>query len=200
MTHKGTKTLETARLDLRRFCEGDILAAYRNWTSSDAVTKFLRWPTHRTIETIAAVLRNWIDSYADPAFYHWAIVPRDLDEPIGTISVVSKNEKTKTVHIGYCIGEAWWQKGYMSEALAAVIAYFFGEVGVLRIESQHDPQNPASGRVMQKCGMRYEGTLRQADWSNRGIVDACMYSLLAAEYEQKRGENGGNQSISESIL
>ena len=67
----------------------------------------------------------------------------------------------------------------------AIIPFFFETVGVKRIESQHDPENPNSGKVMQKCGLKYEGTLRQADWSNKGIVDACMYSILATEYFER---------------
>jgi len=55
-------------------------------------------------------------------------------------------------------------------------------VDAQRIESQHDPLNVASGRVMQKCGMTCEGTLRKADWNNQGLVDACMYSILRSEY------------------
>lgn len=73
-----------------------------------------------------------------------------------------------------------------AEAFNAIIQFFFEEVGVNRIESQHDPNNPNSGKVMQKCGLRYEGTLRQADWSNKGVVDACMYSLLKSEWECER--------------
>ena len=70
-------------------------------------------------------------------------------------------------------------------ALRHIIPFFFEEVGVQRIEAQHDPNNPASGKVMEKCGLKYEGTLRKADWSNKGIVDACMYSILATEYLKK---------------
>ena len=87
--------------------------------------------------------------------------------------------RAQSAHIGYCIGSRWWRNGYASEALAAVISFFFSEVHARRVESQHDPENPASGAVMRKCGMQYEGTLRCADWSNRGIVDACIYSILA---------------------
>lgn len=89
---------------------------------------------------------------------------------------------TEKIHIGYCIGSKWWNQGFTSEALDAVISYFFEQVGVKRIESQHDPNNPNSGKVMKKCGMTYEGTLRKADFSNRGIVDACMYAILKEEY------------------
>ena len=59
-------------------------------------------------------------------------------------------------------------------------------MGANRIESQHDPNNPHSGNVMKKCGLVYEGTLRQADFSNKGIVDACMYSLLKEEWKKQK--------------
>jgi ribosomal-protein-alanine N-acetyltransferase len=86
------------------------------------------------------------------------------------------------VHIGYCIGSKWWGQGITTEAFAGIIPFLFEEVGVNRIESQHDPNNPGSGKVMVKCGLKYEGTLRQADFSNKGIVDASMYSILSSEY------------------
>jgi len=185
MEHKGTVLIETDRLILRRFTETDIEPAYQNWTSDDRVTEFLRWQTHRDISVTEAVLHDWIEKYGDVAFYQWAIVPKNLGEPIGTISVVGLNEKTQTVHIGYCIGSSWWHMGYTSEAFSAIIPFFFDCVKAQRIESQHDPNNPNSGKVMKKCGLIYEGTLRKADWSNRGIVDACMYALLAEDYNKK---------------
>jgi len=182
MEHKGTVMLETERLILREFEEKDIEPAFRNWTSDEKVTEFLRWPTHSDITITERVTNSWIAGYEDHTFYQWAIVLKEIDEPIGTISVVEMNEKIDMVHIGYCIGSKWWHKGYTSEAFAAIITFFFDEIKVKRIESQHDPNNPNSGLVMKKCGMTYEGTLRKADWSNKGIVDACIYGLLAEEY------------------
>ena len=128
------------------------------------------------------VLDDWIAGYESPDFYQWAVVLKSIGEPIGTISVVDKNERLDIVHIGYCIGSKWWHMGITSEAFSAIIPFLFNEVGVNRIESQHDPNNPNSGRVMTKCGLKYEGKLRRADFSNQGIVDACMYSLLRDEY------------------
>lgn len=182
MEHKGTVQLETPRLILRRFTVDDIEAAFRNWTGDDKVTEFLRWPTHRDISVTERVLKDWIENYKDDSFYQWAIVPKDLNQPIGTISVVGMDERTEKLHIGYCIGSRWWHKGYTSEAFSGIIPFLFDEVKTKRIESQHDPANPHSGNVMKKCGLKYEGTLRKADWSNKGIVDACMYGLLAEEY------------------
>ena len=57
------------------------------------------------------------------------------------------------------------------------------EVGMCRIEARHDPCNPNSGAVMRKCGMQYEGTLRQADWNNQGIVDVSIYSIVSTDRE-----------------
>lgn len=185
MDHVGTRKIETERLVLRAFTMEDAGPAYRNWTSDDRVTEFLTWPVHMDISETEDILRTWISSYSRPDFYQWAIVPKELGEPVGTISVVDMDESLSILHIGYCIGRRWWHMGITSEALDAVIDFLFSQVDVNRIESQHDPDNPHSGDVMRKCGMRYEGTLRQADKSNRGIVDASIYSILRSEWEQK---------------
>ncbi|NLE25512.1 MAG: GNAT family N-acetyltransferase [Clostridiaceae bacterium] len=182
MIHKGTKTIETDRLILRKFTHNDITAAYKNWCSDEKVTEFLRWPTHSDITVTEGVIEEWISESEKDDFYQWAIELKGLNEPIGTISVVDRNEDLNILHIGYCIGSKWWHQGITSEAFAAIIPYLFDEVGVNRIESQHDPNNPHSGNVMKKCGLKYEGTLRQADFSNKGIVDACMYSILKDEW------------------
>lgn len=186
MEHKGTRTLETKRLLLRQFSKNDAEAMFRNWESDAAVTEFLRWKAAAGIWETQQILHEWTQGYKQNDFYQWAIVLKEIEEPIGSISVVGKDEKLAMVHIGYCIGRKWWNQGITTEAFRAIIPFFFEEVGVNRIESQHDPNNPNSGKVMEKCGLRYEGTLRQGDWNNRGIVDACMYSLLKSEWESER--------------
>ena len=188
MEHKGTKTIETARLLLRPFTVSDAPAAYRNWCSEDAVTRYLTWQTHADETITQALMQTWAESYADPAVYQWAIELKSLGEPIGSISVVGKDERTEAVSIGYCIGSRWWRQGITTEAFRAVIAYLFEAVGVRRIEARHNVKNPNSGRVMRACGLTYEGTLRQAAADNQGIVDVCVYSILRSEYEAHRAE------------
>lgn len=179
MEHCGTKQLETERLILRRFVSEDADAMYRNWASDDEVTKFLVWPTHSDVGVTRQVIEGWVNSYSDEKFYQWAIVPKDNGgEPVGSIAVVQMKESVSMVHIGYCIGKPWWHQGITSEALKAVIDFCFDQVGANRVEARHDSRNPNSGKVMQKCGMKYEGTLRSADRNNQGINDACYYGLL----------------------
>ena len=187
MNHFGTIDIETDRLYLRRFLIQDAEAAFRNWTHDDQTTVFLRWPTHASLEVTQRVLADWVASYTKKDFYQWAIVlKKHHNEPIGSISVVEYNERIECMQIRYCIESMWWNQGITTEAFRAIIPYLFDDVKVKRLESHHDPNNPGSGRVMQKCGLKYEGTLRQADYSNQGIVDAAVYSLLAHEYQASR--------------
>ena len=157
---------------------------YRNWASDPEVTKFLTWPTHQNADVTAQVIERWIGGYSDPQKYLWAIEWKESTEPIGSISAVKVNDETQSVTIGYCISRAFWGKGVTPEALRAVIAYFFEEVGVNCINACHDPRNPNSGKVMRKCGMTYEGTRRAGGVSNQGIFDQCWHSILRKEYEE----------------
>ena len=180
MKHLGTQELKTARLCLRKFTIADVDAMFENWASDPAVTKFLTWPAHENVGVTRWVLENWLSEYDKDNFYQWAI--EFEGQPIGSISVVSAADSIETVQIGYCIGRRWWHRGITSEALEAVIRFFFEEVGANRVEARHDAANPNSGAVMRKCNMKYEGTLRQSDRNNQGICDACYYSILRSEY------------------
>ena len=183
MKHKGTIQLQTDRLILRRFNINDAQAAFANWASDSDVTTYLRWPHHESVGDTEDILKYWINKYGEDDFYQWAIILKDNgDEPIGTISVVDKNDAAEMVHVGYCIGKKWWHQGITSEAFDTIIPFFFKQVQINRIESMHDPRNPNSGKVMLKCGLKYEGTMREADWNNQGICDASMYAILAKDF------------------
>ena len=182
MKHCGTQKLETDRLILRRYVSEDATAMFKNWASDPEVTKFLMWQIHPNEGISQKITNDWIKQYSNEKYYHWAIVLKDNgNEPIGDIAVVHMNEEVSMMHIGYCIGKKWWHQGITSEALKAVMDFLFNVVDVNRIESRHDPRNLNSGKVMQKCGMKYEGTLRSSDWNNQGICDACYYALLKSE-------------------
>ena len=184
MEHLGTKVLETERLLLRPFAVEDAEAMYRNWACDPEVTKYLTWPVHVSPEATAELLADWVSQYARKDYYSWAIVLKELGQPVGSISIVTHKDEAEKATVGYCIGRRWWRKGITSEALGLVIDYLIGEVGMNRVESYHDANNPNSGAVMRKCGMKYEGTLRQSDRNNQGICDACYYAILAEEWKE----------------
>ncbi len=182
-THKGTQTIETSRLILRKAVREDTEPMFRNWASDPEVTKYLTWPTHSTISVSEMVIKSWIQEYKKDTYYQWMIVLKEVDEPIGSISVVNQRDDIAEAEIGYCIGRNWWHKGIMSEALAAVIKYLFEEVGMNRIEAKHDTNNPNSGAVMKRCGMVCEGVTRSGDRNNQGICDLVNYAILYSEWK-----------------
>ena len=186
LTHRGTQTIETSRLVLRRAVREDAEAMFRNWASDPEVTKYLTWPTYERIETAYQILDLWLSEYEESNSYLWMIVLKDLGEPIGSISVVRQNDQVEEAEIGYCIGRHWWHRGIVTEALEAVLAYLFTEIGMNRIVARHDPNNPHSGGVMRKCGMKYEGTNRACDRNNQGVCDAAQYSILRSEWQKPR--------------
>ena len=186
LNHQGTKKLETERLILRQFKIEDYVEMYNNWACEDAVTKFLTWQTHTNQYVTKSVLADWIPKYENKDFYNWAIELKEENRLIGNISVVSLREETLSAILGYCMGSKWWGKEIMPEAGKAVLKYLFEEVGFNRIAANHDKNNPKSGRVMQKIGMTYEGTLRSAGFCNQGIIDDVRYSILKSEWDLNR--------------
>ena len=178
MEHKGTVRLETERLILRKLEVSDAQSMYKNWANSATVTKFMTWLPHENESVTKTVINSWIEQYANSNFYQWAIVLKDINEPIGSISVVRIDERVDECEIGYCIGEKWWGNGYTAEAFRKVIEFLFGEVKANRISAKHDINNPNSGKVMVKCGLEKEGVLRRAFKGNQGICDVALYSII----------------------
>lgn len=177
----GTQTITTKRLVLRKFTKDDAESAYRNYTYDPEVTKYLTWPAHANVDVTRSFMDYQCSLYADDLAFAWAIT---IDgEVIGSITVVSVDESTESCEIGYCIGKKWWNKGIMTEAFTVVIAYLFEKVGFNCIRAGHDVENPASGRVMAKCGLKPEGVLRaHLRRSDGAIVDVMCYSILRSEY------------------
>ena len=186
LTHKGTQTIETPRLILRRARQEDAEPMFRNWASGSEVTKYLTWPTHSNTAVSEMVIGGWLQEYEKDSYYQWMIVLKEIGEPIGSVSVVRQNDRVEEAEIGYCIGSRWWHQGIVTEALTAVIEYLFTEVGMNRVAARHDPNNPHSGGVMRKCGMKYEGTHRACDRNNQGICDAAQYAILRSEWQKPR--------------
>ncbi len=153
--HQGTKTIETMRLILRRFQPEDAEDMFHNWASDPEVCKFLLWGPHLSVEDSRRRIMQLVNNYETNRSYVWAIVPKQKNMPVGSISVEISNESTLSCEIGYCIGKEYWSRGIMTEALRVVMHYLFYEVGYQRILAKHDVLNVASGRVMQKAGMHF---------------------------------------------
>lgn len=183
MTHKGTQTITTRRLTLRRFQPEDAQDMFENWANDERVTRFLTWTPHGSPELTKQLLSIWCAAYENPNNYNW-VIEKD-GKAIGSISMVRMDEESENAELGYCLGHAYWNQGIMAEAAKAVIDYLFREVGFHRIEIGHAVKNPASGRVAQRCGLTYEGTKREFYKCASGeFLDIAEYGILRREWEE----------------
>lgn len=187
MQNLGTKVLHTPRLTLRPFSVSDAEEMFETWANDPEVTKYLTWEPHGNINVTRILLSAWEEQTNDPACYNWAIVIRDgkKDKLIGSISLNCAPEEQERASLGYCIAKRYWGKGIMTEALSEVLRFAFNEVGFYRITGQHAAENYGSARVMEKCGLRYEGTLRKHFRLNSTgeHVDIVTRAILRDEYK-----------------
>ena len=188
MEHKGTVWLETERLILRPFCMDDLEEIYNNCWSKKEVWK---WTSYDSMECVEDVITNagmftekWLSAYEDKHRYSWAIQVKNSGEVIGRFFGMHPDDQVGQIEFAYEIGPDWWNQGYMTEVVRRMIAFFLDEVGMNRVFAYHAENNPASGEVMKKSGMHYEGTLRKAGYCNCGVIDQIYYSALADDYEK----------------
>jgi aspartyl-tRNA(Asn)/glutamyl-tRNA(Gln) amidotransferase subunit C len=200
MNHLGTIELATDRLTLRRFEIEDAENMFYNWANDPEVTKYLTWPAHSSAEVTEKVISDWVSQYNNNEYYMWAIELNELEQPIGSISATHVDDDIESVELGYCIGKAFWNKGYTTEALTEVLRFFLGQVGAGRVSARHDVNNPNSGKVMAAAGMTYEGTLRRSARNNSGICDmACYAKIRSAALDEEletAGEEGAGMKAS----
>ena len=184
----GTQVLQTNRLTLRQFTPNDISDSYTNWASDTSMCAYLSWQAHSSIEVTTNVINKWITNYSDPNFLQWAIIINDTNHVIGTISAVNINNELETIELGYCIGNKFWHKGYSSEALSLALNYLFMQCNVNRVTAKHWVENVRSGKVMQRCGMLYEGKTYQSYKNNKGeYIDMIHYGLTKNHYILNKG-------------
>lgn len=190
MNHKGTAILETERLILRRFTLDDLEQVYYNCWSDFEVWK---WTSYKPMHCVEDVINcaemfteQWLGAYDRPNRYSWAIQLKSSNEVIGRLFGMHPDDQLGQVELAYEIGQKWWNKGLMTEAVKVVIAFFFHEVDCNRIYSYHASENTASGEVMKKCGMIYEGTMRQACKCNNGLFDKVNYAILSDDYFKRK--------------
>ena len=184
MKHAGTQTIETERLTLRRFELADAETMFRNWANDDEVTRYMRWTTHKDVDESIEIMQKWVDGYKEDSSYHWGICLKD-GEMIGSIGAFV-SEMDHRANIGYCIGRKWWSKGYVSEALNALINYMFTNTDIERIEAYHATENVASGKVMLNAGMVHEGMARHKFKSHNRFYDSDLYGIIREMWEEQQ--------------
>ncbi len=144
--------IETDRLILRPITLDDVEACF-SWNSDERVTKYMSYSTYTDIsQTI-----DWIKStLANENEWYWAFVLKKENKVIGAGSIGPNVQMKNYWGIGYNLHYDYWHKGYCTEAMKAIIDFAHKKLGVKKICSDHAVDNPRSGKVMEKCGLKFD--------------------------------------------
>lgn len=176
------KTIETVRLILRAWTMEDAPDLY-DYAKSPLVGPAAGWKPHESIEETRAYLTASI-----PEDQTWAIVPKATGRAIGSIGL-HKTRNPKAREIGYVLHPSEWGKGYMTEAVKAVLLFAFEILDMEIVRVGHFPDNVRSRNVIQRCGFRYEGMLRRSYPIYDGtVMDECCYSMTREEWNAGASE------------
>ena len=174
-------SIESARLILRPFQLSDAAVVQELAGERDIADTTINIP-HPYEDGMA---EEWISGhesgYKDGESVTFAVTLRDDSALVGAIGL-RVDRSVNRAELGYWIGKAFWNRGYATEATAAVLAFGFDVLGLNRIQARHMARNPSSGRVMEKAGMRLEGTARQDAIKWDQYEDLVTYAVLREEW------------------
>jgi RimJ/RimL family protein N-acetyltransferase len=173
--------LETSRLILRPFAITDAPVVQRLAGVREVAKTTLSLPFPYEDGMAEAWISRHMEGYAKGQFTTFAVVQRDDNAMCGGMGLVLEAEHNRA-EMGYWFGVPYWGRGYATEAGHAVLRYGFETLGLNRIFAMHFKQNPASGRVMQKLGMNYEGSQRQHIFKWGEYIDVELYGILESDW------------------
>lgn len=174
--------IETKRLILRPFKLSDSKIVQGLAGDSKIAETTLNIP-HPYMDGMAEA---WINTHKENLINEksitYAIVKKETEELMGAISLMAINNTHKKAELGYWVGVPYWNKGYCTEASQAIVELGFKELNLNRIYALSMECNNGSWRVMEKIGMKYEGTRRQDVFKNGKAIDLRSYAILREDF------------------
>ena len=181
MSRHALPRIETERLLLRPFALADSPEVMRMAGSPLVARTTLNLPHPYPVGTAEPWINSHEAAFEKREFVTLAIALREGGALCGAIGL-SLHERDSRGELGYWIGAEFWNRGYCTEAARALLGYGFRELKLHRIHAAHFETNPASGRVMEKIGMRLEGIQREHHRRFDAFHDRINYGILAREW------------------
>jgi len=172
--------LDTPRLLMRKVTPHDV-ADLLEYASDPQVTRYTSWDHYSSMNDAHRFIYWALDRYQRKSEAPWGIVHKQDKKLIGTLGYSNWSVRNRCADISYALSAKYWGQGLTPEALERAIAYGFEKMSLNRIEAHCMPDNVASARVMEKVGMKFEGTLRQRLLAKKKFHDLQMYSVLRGE-------------------
>ncbi|HSL53277.1 MAG TPA: GNAT family N-acetyltransferase [Pyrinomonadaceae bacterium] len=177
--------ITTPRLVLRWISEDDIDGLYEIFSDPQVMRYWSTVPLANR-EAATELQREIAQGNESETMLKWGIALRDTGTVIGTTTLFNLSLDNGRAEIGYAMARAYWGKGYMNEALKALVSHAFDVMGLRRLEADVDPRNAASIRSLERLGFQREGFLRERWHVNNEIQDALFYGLLRHEWSNIR--------------
>jgi [ribosomal protein S5]-alanine N-acetyltransferase len=174
-------TLSTARLTLRPMTPDDAEAHYAIF-SDPLVMRYWSSPAWTDIAQARDSIAQAIDNLHTGAALRLGVVLTETNALIGYVNLYAFQDTNRRCDIGYALASAHWGRGYLPEALRALIGYGFDHLNLNRIEADIDPRNEASGKVLEKLGFKREGYMKERWIVNGEICDTIFYGLLKSNW------------------
>lgn len=182
MDSKTLPVITTERVVLRWISEDDIDGLFDVFSNAEVMRYWSSGPLANR-EAAADMQREIAASNENNTMFKWGLALRESNLVIGTATLFNLNLDNGRAEIGYAMGRPYWGKGYMNEALRALVSHAFEVMNLRRLEADVDPRNAASIRTLERLGFQREGFLRER-WHVCGeIQDAFFYGLLRREWE-----------------
>jgi len=182
MNSKTLPIITTPRIMLRWISEDDIDSLYEIFSNRHVMRYWCSEPLSDR-EAAADLQREIAGGNENETMFKWGLALRDSNTVIGTTTLFNLNLDNGRAELGYAMSHAHWGKGYMNEALNALVSHAFEVMDLRRLEADVDPRNAASIRVLEKLGFQREGFLRERWHVNGEIQDAFFYGLLRREWQ-----------------
>ncbi|MBO4355561.1 MAG: GNAT family N-acetyltransferase, partial [Clostridia bacterium] len=170
----------TERLILTKLVKKYAFDMYE-YASRDDVTRYLTWSPHPDIDYTRKFIRRIGRLYKKGRWRDWAIIEKASGRMIGTIGFTRLDAFNRVGEIGYCLNPDYCNRGFTTEAAAALVKFGFGTLRLNRIEGRCIDENIRSRRVMEKVGMKYDGTLREAMYIKGQYRNIVVMSMLAGD-------------------
>ncbi len=171
------KTIIINRLLLRLFEKSDALAVTCLCNNYNISKNTLYLPYPYSEEDALSWIENHLDNYEADKLYEFAITDKKTGELFGAIAL-SNNQSFNHGEIAYWVGEEYWGNGYATEAAQAMLEFGFKEKQLHRVFARYFRSNPASGKVMQKLGMKEEGILKDHVKKDNQYLDLVCYGII----------------------
>ncbi len=174
--------LETKRLLLRKQTWDDTEDMHNKLLSDPDVGRYMLWHPTSDLNVTRGNMERFMHMYENPYFYRWILEKKDTHELIGLIQMVRLDDETNTSEFAYMLAKEYWNHGYMTEALKRLFTFGFEELKLEVIKGDHFIENPASGHVMQKAGMRYTGDIEDTTGNDKGYKMLSHYEITRDEF------------------